>query len=231
MPLREMLYKRSVNASAKDVESLRNRIYQAIVERTDWRPEHAHSKGVRAFPYPSDHELLKDFIDGDSSAFDALAKKHLPKLLSYARRRVPDFDAGEIVHDAFLVLIRRAQDVVRDGKPISGFLRKTADNLILTYWRKRLNDTLPLDDDLLSDNTAADIIDSILRQENIAHVAEAVETTCNALEEQVILYTLDGYEPAEIGQALDLPVNRVRVAKSRALKKLRVELQKPGGAS
>ncbi|MEO1334331.1 MAG: sigma-70 family RNA polymerase sigma factor, partial [Myxococcota bacterium] len=229
--LADLSYSASRSVMAEETASIRNRIYQAIVN-TGWRPDHAgrRSGGAHAYPYSSDHDQLKAFIAGDSDAFDALAKTHLPRLLGYARRRVPPFEADEIVQEAFLVLIRRANDVVRDRRPVGGFLRRSVDRLVLAYWRKQPDDPmLPVDDDLISDEAAVDIVDVIRRQEDIARVAEALARVCNALEEQVVLHTLEGDDPAEIAEALKLPVNRVRVAKHRALRKLQGELQKGEG--
>ena len=207
------------DVSPEDMKRIRERIY-GVVRSSGWSINpNAARMGFPASTPPTERELLSAFMDGEAGAFQQLANKHLPELLRYARKAVPEAEAEDLVQEAFIILVRRARDVLNTQRPVRGFLRATIHKLTLAYWRKR-SLAAPLEDTDLPDE-ASSALEDILRREEISQLASALEAHCQLLEQEIVVMSLEGKKPAEIASTLDLPVNRTRVMKHRALEKIK----------
>ncbi len=174
----------------------------------------------------SERELAQRLANRDAAAFDALVELYAGKLLGYAQRSLSPSDAEDVVQEAFIVVVKKAPELA-DHPNLGGFLFQTVRYLIIDWWRRR--DPLRLSSDdieaQLLDDAAADLATALIQQENVARLAQALHDVCNPLEQDVIALSLDGHEPRDIAQQLDLTVNHVRVTKHRAIQKLRAALE------
>ena len=67
----------------------------------------------------------------DSERFEALFRAHRPQVLAYARRRVDDATAEDVVADAFLVCWRRLDEVPQEPLPwLLGVARRCLANRV-----------------------------------------------------------------------------------------------------
>lgn len=65
--------------------------------------------------------------------FTRLYRRYQPQILAYARRRMPEPDAGEVVADAFTVAWRHLDDVPPEPLP---WLYRLASNAASNQWRR-----------------------------------------------------------------------------------------------
>lgn len=86
----------------------------------------------------SDQELVKQFVDGSQSAFEALLSRHKQKVYSYIMISVRDKALAEdIFQETFIKVIRSLKDgrYFENGKFVSWVIR-IAHNLIIDHYRR-----------------------------------------------------------------------------------------------
>ena len=86
-------------------------------------------------PTPSDRDLVRRLLDGDSAAFDLLFERHAPAVQRRLRRILRDEAAAEdMLQEVFLRLWTRAEQWQGRGS-LAGWLTRTATNLALNNIR------------------------------------------------------------------------------------------------
>lgn len=86
----------------------------------------------------SDQELVKQFVDGSQSAFEALLSRHKQKVYAYILVSVRDKALAEdIFQETFIKVIRSLKDgrYFENGKFVSWVIR-IAHNLIIDHYRR-----------------------------------------------------------------------------------------------
>lgn len=86
----------------------------------------------------SDQELVKQFVDGSQSAFEALLSRHKQKVYSYIMISVRDKALAEdIFQETFIKVIRSLKEgrYFENGKFVSWVIR-IAHNLIIDHYRR-----------------------------------------------------------------------------------------------
>lgn len=70
---------------------------------------------------------------GRAERFTRLYRRYQPQVLAYARRRMPEPDAGEVVADAFTAAWRHLESAPPDPLP---WLYRMASNAAINQWRR-----------------------------------------------------------------------------------------------
>jgi RNA polymerase sigma factor (sigma-70 family) len=86
----------------------------------------------------SDYELIKQYLDGQSSSLEILINRHKSKVFSYIFMVVKNRDLAEdIFQDTFIKVIRSLQSGTykEEGRFVSWVMR-ISHNLIIDYYRK-----------------------------------------------------------------------------------------------
>ncbi|HUX53646.1 MAG TPA: sigma-70 family RNA polymerase sigma factor [Williamwhitmania sp.] len=86
----------------------------------------------------SDQELVRQFVDGSHSAFDALLNRHKQKVYSYIMMAVRDQAlADDIFQETFIKVVRSLRDgrYFENGKFLSWVIR-IAHNLVIDHFRR-----------------------------------------------------------------------------------------------
>jgi RNA polymerase sigma-70 factor (ECF subfamily) len=193
-----------------------------VLRKAGWAPAPSTREQLH-WPAASDEALVQAFLGGDAGAFEVLVARHLGKLVGYARRSLPPDRAEDAAQETFLVLYRKAARLepgTNVGAYLFGVLRKEITRALAHKSRVELTSASVPDQ---ADETAS-ALERLADEQDARLLAEALEATCNPLEQQVILFGLDGAPGPEIARALDLEETHVRVLKHRAVLKLRAHL-------
>jgi len=86
---------------------------------------------------PTDEELMRCYVDGDSAAFRLLFERYGPILLRLTRRHLRDDElAREIVQQTFFQLHRARNDFRQDSR-LRPWVLTIAMNLVREHWRRK----------------------------------------------------------------------------------------------
>jgi RNA polymerase sigma factor (sigma-70 family) len=195
-----------------------------------WRPS-GPPRGADGGPPPSDEDdvLLAAFVRGQSSAFDLLFSRHTPKLNGYARkclRSVSESAAEDAVQNAWIVLFRRAPQLVRDGHSnIAGYLFVTLYNIIRKTLAAHERASREPDPALELPPSTEEPLAALLHREQAEHLDDLLMNTLSPLEYALVISSLAEKPDAKIAAELEISECNVRVVRHRAYKKLRIRLK------
>ncbi|MCP4594039.1 MAG: sigma-70 family RNA polymerase sigma factor [bacterium] len=163
----------------------------------------------------TDDELVAAADDGDTSAFDALYRRHRDWVVHLAYRFVGDRDESlDVLQDTFAYFLRKFPGFRLTAK-LTTFLYPVVKNLALASLRKRgrhLSDV-----DMLHAIPAPEDPPAASRPE----LASALATLPQPQLETLLMRYVDGMSMAEIASALSIPVGTVKSRLHHALSALR----------
>ena len=84
---------------------------------------------------PSDDEIVRQVLDGNVNAFEALLKRHSVQVLKIVQRHVPHEDVEETAQETF-VRAYRSLPTFRGKSDFSRWLSAIAVRSCYDYWRK-----------------------------------------------------------------------------------------------
>lgn len=160
-----------------------------------------------------DGNLVSAARDGDRAAFGRLYDRYARMVHGILLARVPAGEVDDLVHDVFLLALRRLH-TLRDTSAFGAWLATITRNRANDYYRRSL-DVAELPEDLA---------------EKISPTAEAmavlavVRTLPEAYRETLILRLVEGMTGPEIAARTGLTPASVRVNLHRGMKQLREKL-------
>ncbi len=182
---------------------------------------------------PSDRELLRAHVDGDSDAFATLVARHKDRLWAIALRtmRNPD-EAADALQDAYISAFRRAGSY-RGEAQVTTWLHRVVVNACLDRIRRnkvRLADPLPEDPDRAAELGVAEVDDPMELKEQRSDVAAALRQLNADQRAALVLVDMEGYSVDEAASILGCAPGTIksRCARGRAklvplLRHLRIE--------
>ncbi len=165
---------------------------------------------------------------GDPDAWEQLYRRAYPRLVAYARRKLATHEQAE---EAVSETMVRAMGLVGRYRPgaagIEGWLFGIARNVVLETYRAgaRLR---PVDPVGLAASPVSDQPDpehAVLEAEERVLVARAFDRLSPQDRDLLELRVLGGLDAEQVGQLTGKRAGAVRMAQSRALARLRVELE------
>lgn len=134
--------------------------------------------------------------------------------------------AADIVHDAFVKLLRSPKDDIRD---VRAYLRRAAETIAIDDWRRRHRSEAVIDpadyrQDVVPDPAPAPDAAMMAREEQAALLA-AIEALPPRCREVLLLHRFEGLSYAEIAQRLGISRNTVMVHLANAMSALRRRLR------
>jgi RNA polymerase sigma-70 factor (ECF subfamily) len=160
-------------------------------------------------------------------AWEALYRRCRPKLVGYARRRLPSTQAAEdAVSEAFARAIARIEDFTWTGAGFDGWMYGITRNVIheahrTTARNRRLDAKQANTIDGPPTRAAAEIGDRIERTEERDVVRRAFTSLSDADQEILELRVVGGLTADQVAVVLDKKPGAIRMAQSRALQRLR----------
>ncbi len=164
---------------------------------------------------------------GDPDAWELLYRRAYPRLIAYARRRLV---AQEQAEEAVSETMVRAMDTIGRYRPgsagIEGWFFGIARNVVLETYRAGAR-ARPVDPAGLSSQTApsADPVEAVLETESRVLLAQAFDRLSEQDQDVLELRVLAGLDAEQVGLITGKRAGAVRMAQSRALARLRVELE------
>jgi RNA polymerase sigma-70 factor (ECF subfamily) len=187
---------------------------------------------------PSDDELMRAFIDGDTTAMEALFNRHRRELFGWLVLHAENrSEAEDIYQETWLRVLENASAYTPDGN-FRAWLWRIARNLAADRARKKKpalildapsgeDDEAPMLDSI-PDETAVHALAGMEADERRARVRTAVGRLSAALRDVVLLRVNGELEFREIARTLDLPLGTVLARMHNAVAKLKKMLVKEG---
>src|SRR5689334_3674675 len=161
--------------------------------------------------------LLTQARAGNADAFAALVRAHQGSVFSIGLRMLNRRDAAEdLAQDVFLQLYRKL-DHIESLEHMGFWLRRVAANLAID-WLRRLphTTTLPLEEGMTAEAPQKD--DDMLMSRQLERLLGELAPSARAV---MLLRYQEDLDVAEVGAALDMPVNTVKSHIKRSLTQLR----------
>jgi len=169
-----------------------------------------------------DAALVRAARDGDRAAFGSLYDRYARMVHGVLLARVPPGEVDDLVHDVFLVALRRLS-TLRDPESFAAWLLVIARNRANDYHRNASpEDQLSEDTPEIRDRGGFRGEDS--ESAAAAHLLEAVKSLPDAYRETLILRLVEGMTGPEIAARTGLTHGSVRVNLHRGLQQLRARL-------
>lgn len=175
--------------------------------------------------------------DHDLGDVAAVYREHAAQVSRWARRLAgPDHDIEDVVHDVFVVALRRARTFDRDRGEVGAWLHGITVKVVQTHRRRvrlrRLLAFLPGTD---ADDRRPEWASASPDPEQNASSAEAMRRLYQALEQlsekhrtAFILHDIDGCSGEEIARITSVSLNNVWVRVHRARRQLASALEGAG---
>lgn len=172
-----------------------------------------------------DESLVRRIAVGDRGALAALYDRHVPVLLALAERMLASrSDAEDLVHDVCLEVWRKANTYEPSRGSVRAWLvmrlRSRALDRLRAARRTRL-----ADDDSACEEEAAPSDRDPSRSPDHERVRRALGELPEDQRAVLDLAYFEGLSLPEIGERLSIPVGTVKSRLSRAIGKLRADLQ------
>lgn len=159
--------------------------------------------------------------------FNETVREHRHRIYGIAIHYMKDADdAADVTQDVFVTLWKHRDEL--DGDRVLGWLLRVARNTCIDAWRKRRTRQGVFDSDTERVERASADARSPERDARASLFRDRLEAALDSLDEPyrsiVVFRELHEYKYNEIADALDLPLNTVKVYLHRARKTLRQEL-------
>ncbi|WP_309238173.1 RNA polymerase sigma factor SigM [Actinoplanes aureus] len=170
---------------------------------------------------PTDAELIRAHVDGDTGAFAELVRRHRDRLWAVALRTVGDREeAADAVQDALLNAHRNAARF-RGDSAVTTWLHRIVVNACLDRIRRRqAHPTVPLPDGSHSDDrpTGPEPAAPLPDQDTVLVVRDALAALPTEQRAAIVLVDVQGYPVAEAAEMLGVAEGTVksRCARGRA---------------
>ena len=173
---------------------------------------------------PQRKDLLAGSGPGTAESIDAIYDRYAPQVERWARRLAgPQFDAEDLLHDIFLVVMRRRHEFRGEAKITTWLFRITQQ---VVRWRRR-NDAIRRwlwgrhGQDMLNARTSLPTpLEEIERREQNLRLYAALDHLPEKYRTTLVLYALEGMSGEQIAELTDSEVGSVWVRLHRARAKL-----------
>ncbi len=193
-------------------------------------------------PCTDDARIIRQVIDGNVNAFEALVEKYQPHVFKLVRKHVPPQETEELAQEVF---IRAYQGLAgyKGKTPFKGWLSGIAVRTCYDFWRKRYRSSEFAMSSLskeqrewlertLSDDSGQRLMEKASEEADRALLAYALDRLSPEDRMVMELVYLEGYAGKEAARILGWTVANVKVRAYRCRKKLKTiiqQLRKEGG--
>ena len=154
--------------------------------------------------------------------FEEIYRQFHSKVLAYILSRVrPPEDAEDVCSEVFEKVLRGLDTYDESRGAVSTWLYRITHNAVLDHIRTQ-HPAEELDDSLVSE---AVIDDTLLRRENLAALAEAVERLGSVEHDVIVLRYFEGCTRREVSDRMGIPYHTIVRLERKALSQLALLLK------
>lgn len=169
-----------------------------------------------------DFALIKDFVEGNESAFNRLAVKYQDKIYWHARRMTGNhLDADEIVQEVFLVLYNKLKTFEFKSSLYTWIYTITNTRSINYLKKKNLKSFFSLDDILNKKSEEKDIIENLEDKQKLEKLEKALQKLPIKQREVFIMRNYDELSYEEISEITGKSVGALKANHFHALNKIK----------
>lgn len=182
----------------------------------------------------SDEELVRAYLEGDSSAFEELVGRYESTIMNMAYRLLGNrSDAADVCQEVFVLLMRKLGSFRGEAK-FSTWLYRVSLNACHDHARRMKRhislsespgEDLPEMEQRLPDSGVDSPEASLERAEIQRTVQKAIAVLPFKFKEVIYLHDLKGYNYKEVAEILDISLGTVKSRLNRARNRLARELQ------
>jgi len=171
----------------------------------------------------TESELVAWTLEGDTSAFAALVRRHQAAVIRRAWQIVGEAEEAEDVAQETFVKAYRALDRFDPQRPFAPWLYRITTNTALN-WLKRRRPEAELDEETLAADTTPGPEAQAISAETAAQLRAAIAGLPPNYHAAIELRHFQGLSYQEIGEALGAPLSDVKSWLFRARRRLRAVL-------
>ena len=180
-------------------------------------------------PKPSDQELIEEVLNGNSKAYAVLVKNHQRFVFTLALRFTKNReDAEEIAQDCFIKAYRSLGTFKQTSK-FSTWLYTITYTTAMSFLRKRQVDTTSIDNDenvlQLVNNISSYNADLVEQKSANVYLNIAINNLSPIDAAIITLFYLGEQSLEEIGQAMHMEPNTIKVKLHRARARLKEQME------
>lgn len=169
-----------------------------------------------------DFALIKDFVEGNESAFNRLAVKYQDKIYWHARRMTGNhLDADEIVQEVLLVLYNKLKTFEFKSSLYTWIYTITNTRSINYLKKKNLKSFFSLDDILNKKSEEKDVIENLEDKQKLEKLEKALQKLPIKQREVFIMRNYDELSYEEISEITGKSVGALKANHFHALNKIK----------
>ena len=175
-----------------------------------------------------DADAMQRILAGDDSALSELYDRHAPFVLGVALKIVHDQnDAEDVVHDAFIAIVERADQFRPERGSLIAWLVTAVRNLALDRARRRTRRAQITDEELRHEPSEPVLDPEALSwlEHRRAAVIAALARVSDAQRRTLEVAFFEGLSYPEIAEREGVPLGTVKSRAARALAALRAALE------
>lgn len=169
-----------------------------------------------------DFELIKNFTEGEESAFNRLAVKYQEKIYWHARRMTGNhLDADEIVQEVLLVLYNKLNTFEYKSSLYTWIYTITNTRSINYLKKKKLKSFFSLDEISNKKFDQKDVIDDLESKQKIEKIENALQKLPVKQREVFVMRIFDELSYEEISQITNKSIGALKANYFHALNKIK----------
>ena len=173
----------------------------------------------------AEFDIVRLAQSGDRVAFDKLASHYRVWLLAMAFMRTSDHDAADDMVQDVLTRAWEKLPTLDNPSAFTGWLRRIMINACVTWYRKKENDSLSIEDIPLSSSSSHEPINIVLNHERQYALRKALLSLAPDNRLALLMHIWGNYSYADIARMLDIPVSTVDGRIYRSKQQMRRMLQ------
>ena len=173
----------------------------------------------------TDAQIVDNILQGDSSSFQELVARYQKPVFGICYRMLRQREEAEDVsQEVFIKAYRYLTQYNREHK-FSSWILKIATNTCIDAIRKKRLDTMPLDEEIKTNQEDVSAERAFLQEEAHREIESAIAALPPDYRMVILLYHHQGQSYQEIAEGLDIPMSMVKNRLFRARKQLKESLK------
>ena len=176
---------------------------------------------------PDSAFLIKEIRKGNKNAFELVFKKYYSSLCVYAKKYSQNDKIAEEIVSRFFFTFYQKRETLNIETSLRSYLYRSVRNTALNYLRENARMTVGSEEEsILKGITYSDSVhETLIGKELEETINKAIDNLPDQCKSIFVKSRFEGKKYKEIATELNISINTVETQMSRALQKLRKDLQ------